>query len=149
MSQTMVGARAKVRVDGNIVGIFDSCQYGANLGTEGIFTLGRFSANEIAITSFELVNVNCSGFRIVDQGVHVLPAAPKLQDLLLFENIQLEVEDRKTGKNIAIVKECVPKSWNEGQQAKGTTKFSIVYEGIVLSDESGDQTESGGATTFP
>jgi hypothetical protein len=147
--KTMTGARAKVRVDGQIVGIFDSCQYGANIGTEPIHTLGRYSPNEISINSYEAVQVACSGFRIVDQGVHVLPAAPKLQDLLLFETVQLEVEDRQTGANIMVVKNCVPSNWGEAQQAKGSTRFNITYMGTVLSDESGDQEESGGATSLP
>ena len=147
--KTMTGARAKVRVDGEIVGIFDSCQYGANIGTEPIHILGRYSPDEISINSYEAVQVACSGFRIVDQGVHVLPAAPKLQDLLLFETVQLEVEDRQTGANIMIVKNCVPSNWGEAQQAKGTTRFNITYIGTVLSDESGDQEESDGATSLP
>lgn len=147
--KTMTGARAKVRVDGNIVGIFDSCQYGANIGTEPIHILGRYSADEISITSYEAVQVACSGFRIVDQGVHVLPAAPQLQDLLNFDSVQLEVEDRQTGVNIMIVKNCVPQNWGEAQQAKGTTRFNINYIGTILSDEAGDQDESDGATSLP
>lgn len=147
--QTMTGARAKVRVDGNIVGIFDSCQYGANIGTEAIHILGRYSPDEISINSYEAVQVACSGFRIIDQGMHVLPAAPKLQDLLGFDRIQLEVEDRQTGQQIAIVKNCVPQSWGEQQQAKGTTRMNITYLGTVLSDEDGDQVESDGATQLP
>jgi hypothetical protein len=147
--KTMTGARAKVRVDGNIVGVFDSCQYGANIGTEPIHILGRYSADEISITSYEAIQVSCSGFRIVDQGVHVLPAAPQLQDLINFDTVQLEVEDRQSGSNIMIVKNCVPQSWSEAQQAKGTTRFNITYLGTILSDESGDQDESDGATTLP
>jgi len=147
--RTMTGARAKVRVDGKIVGIFDSCQYGANIGTEPIHLLGRYSAAEISINSYEAVQVSCSGFRIIDQGVHVLPSAPQLQDLLNFETVQLEVEDRKEGKNIMIVKDCVPQNWGEAQQAKGTTRFNISYVGTRLSDESGDQDESDGATQLP
>jgi hypothetical protein len=147
--KTMTGARAKVRVNGQIVGIFDSCQYGANIGTEAVHLLGRYSPDEISITSYEAVQVACSGFRVIDQGVHVLPAAPKLQDLLLFETVQLEVEDRQTRQNIAIIKNCVPSSWGEAQQAKGNTRINITYIGTVYSDESGDQEESGGATTLP
>jgi len=147
--KTMTGARAKVRVDGNIVGVFDSCQYGANIGTEPIHILGRYSADEISITSYEAIQVSCSGFRIVDQGVHVLPAAPQLQDLLNFDTVQIEVEDRQSKENIMIVKNCVPQSWSEAQQAKGTTRFNITYLGTILSDESGDQDESDEATTLP
>lgn len=149
MSNTMVGARARVKVAGQYIGVFDSCSYGGSIGTEPVHILGRYSPPEISVTSYEAVSVSCSGFRIIDQGVHTLPAAPKLQDLLNFESIQLEVEDRKTGKTIAIVKNCVPSNWGENQQAKGTTRFNITYVGTVLSDESGDQDESSGASTFP
>lgn len=145
----MVGARAKVRVNGELVGMFDSCQYGANLGTEPIHTLGRYGAQEIAITSYEAIQVACSGFRIIDQGVHVLPAAPTLQELLSFESIQLEVEDRQSGQNIMIVKNCVPSNWGEAQQAKGTTRFNITYIGTVLSNESGDQDEADQPSILP
>ena len=147
--KSMTGARAKIRVDGQLVGIFDSCQYGANIGTEPIHLLGRYSAAEISVTSYEAVQVACSGFRIVDQGVHVLPKAPQLQDLLNLESVQIEVEDRQTGSNVAIIKNCVPSNWGEGQQAKGTTRFNITYIGTILSDESGDQDESAGASDLP
>ena len=149
MSSTMTGARAKVKVNGQYVGVFDSCSYGGSIGTEPIHTLGRYSPSEISITSYEAVQVQCGGFRIIDQGVHILPSAPKLQDLLNFESIQLEVEDRQSGKTIAIVKNCVPSNWGEQQNAKGTTKFNITYVGTVLSDESGDQDESAGASSLP
>jgi len=149
MSVTMTGARAKVKVNGQYVGVFDSCQYGGTVGAEAIHTLGRYSPAEISINSYEAVQASCSGFRIIDQGVHILPAAPKLQDLLNFESIQLEVEDRQSGKTIAIIKNCVPTNWSENQQAKGTTRFNISYLGTVLSDESGDQDESAGASSLP
>ena len=149
MQKTMTGARAIVKVDGAVVGVFDSCQYGASIGTEPVHILGRYSPDEISITSYEAVQVSCSGFRIIDQGVHVLPKAPKIQDLLQFQRVQLEIEDRQTGSNIMIVKNCVPSNWGEGQQAKGTTRFNISYIGTVLSDESGDQDENEGATALP
>jgi hypothetical protein len=148
MSVTMTGARAKVKVAGKYVGIFDSCQYGGNIGTEPIHTLGRYSPAEISITSYEAVQVSCSGFRIIDQGVHVLPAVPKLQDLLNFEAVQIEVEDRQTGKTIATIKNCVPSNWSESQQAKGTTRFNVSYIGTLLHDESGDEEESAGASSL-
>jgi len=149
VQKTMTGARAKVRVDGEVVGIFETCQYGANIGTEAIHLLGRYSPDEISITSYEAVQVACSGFRVIGQGVHVLPKAPKVQDLLQFETVQLEVEDRQTEQPVAIIKNCVPSSWGEAQQAKGTTRINITYIGTILSDEDGDQDESNGATTLP
>jgi hypothetical protein len=149
MSTTMTGARAKVKVGPNYVGIFESCSYGAQIGTEPIHTLGRYSANEISITSYEAVQVQCSGFRLIDQGVHKIASAPLLQQLLEFESVQIEVYDRQTEKNIAIITNCVPSNWSEAQNAKGTTKINITYIGTVLSDESGDQEESAGASVLP
>lgn len=151
--KTMVGARAKIKVgsgnDAKVVGLFDSCQYGANLGNEAVHILGRYSASEISITSYEAIQVQCSGFRVVDQGVHLLPQAPKLQDLLKLERISLEIEDRFSGKTIMSVNECVAVNWGEGQQAKATSKFSITYMGLVLSDESGEQNETEDPADLP
>jgi hypothetical protein len=146
---TMTGARAVVRVDQQVVGVFDSCQYGGNIGTEPIHTLGRYSASEISVTSYEAIQVSCSGFRVIGQGVHVLPKAPQLQDLINLETVQIEVQDRQTGENVMIVKNCVAQSWSEAQQAKGTTRFNVTYIGTVLSDESGDQEEKQDFTTLP
>jgi hypothetical protein len=147
--KVMTGARAKVKVDGQVVGVFDSCQYGANIGTEAIHMLGRYSPDEIAITSYEAIQVSCSGFRIIGQGVHVLPKAPKLDDLLKFERVQITIVDRQTEQNIMVVEGCVPSSWSEAQQAKGTTRFNITYIGLKLSDESGSQTETNEFTILP
>jgi hypothetical protein len=150
MSQsTMTGARAIVKVDGRAVGVFDSCQYGANIGNEPVHTLGRYSSNEIAITSYEAIQVGCSGFRVINNGVHTLPKAPKLQDLLNFTRVQLVIEDRQTAKIIMKVENCVPTSWSEAQNAKGTTKFNITYTGTVLSDETDTQVEERSATNLP
>lgn len=147
--KTFAGARALVYIEDQLVGLFESCQRGVNLGTEAIHTLGRFSAHEIAITSYEAVSVQCSGFRIIGQGVHVLPKAPKLQDLLTFNRIRISVVDRQSGSEIMNVQECVPANWNEGDQAKAISRLSITFIGTVMGDESGAQSESQGASELP
>ena len=75
------GARAKVFVKPTengtpqLVGIFDSCSYSVNIGAEAIHILGRFSPDEITQTSYEAVQVSCSGFRIIGNGAkRCLPA---------------------------------------------------------------------------
>ena len=147
--KTFNGSRAKVYVDDVLVGLYDSIQHGGALGTEAIHLLGRYSPDEIAITSYEAIQVSCSGFRVIGQGVHVLPKVPKLQDLLQFETIKLSIVDRQTGEETAVIRNCVPANWGEGNQAKATTKFNITYVGTILTDESGDQDESAGATSLP
>lgn len=149
MSNVLTGARAVVSVNGNVVGLFESCSYGANIGVEAIHILGRFSAAEITPTSYEAISVNCNGFRVINQGVHVLPAFPKLQDLLALGTVTLSIRDRQTGELIMTAIGCVPTTYNSGPNARSTTRISITYMGLVLSDESGDQSESAGAADLP
>jgi hypothetical protein len=155
MSTVMTGARAVIKVGDQVVGIFDSCQYGASIGTEPIHTLGRYSAVEISVTSYEAVQVSCSGFRIVKNNVHGLPKAPKLQNLISLETVNITVEDRKTGSPIATITNCVASNWSESLQAKGTTRFNITYIGTLLKAEDNkkekaieEQSEGQGATSF-
>lgn len=150
LAKTMTGARAKVYVDNVLVGIFDSCSYAVNVGAEAIHTLGRYSPQEIAQTSYEAVTVNCSGFRIIGNGGHVLPKMPKLQDLLNLDTVTLAVIDRQSTDNTPIltVQNCIPISYSTGYNAKATSRVQISYLGTHASDESGDQDE-GGAVTLP
>ena len=144
-SKTLTGNRAKVYVDGALVGIFDSCNYSTSLGTEGIFILGATSAREIAITSQELISLNCSGFRVVGSGVHILPKYPKLGDLLNFTGVTITVVDRATGVQVLTALNCVPNNTSENYNAKAVSKINVSYTGIRGFDESGDSDESDAA----
>lgn len=149
MSKVLTGARAIVEVDNQIVGIFESCNYGANIGAEPHFILGRFSAAEITANSYEAVSANCSGFRVVGNGVHTLPKMPKVQDLLNLGAITLTVRDRQTNETIARITGCVPISYSSGVNARASSRVQITYLGLILNDESGAQDESSGATNLP
>jgi len=144
--KVLVGARAKVYVNNNLVGIFESCTYNRSYGTEAIHLLGRYSPDEIAITSAEQVTLQCSGFRVVGNGVHVLPAVPKVQDLLNFEALTITVVDRQTNQTIMTVIGCVPNGDNGGVNAKATSRVSVSYVGTIMSDESGDDGEGDGVS---
>jgi hypothetical protein len=148
-SQVLTGARAKVYVNNQLVGIYETCTYNMNIGTEPIHLLGRYSAAEITPTSYEAVTISCSGFRIVGQGPHVLPAVPKLQDLLTLEAVTLAVVDRQSGDTILTAIGCVPNGYNGNHNARATSRITINYTGLRLSDESGDQDEGTGAVNLP
>lgn len=147
-SKVMVGARAKVYVNNQLVGLYETCTYNMNIGTEPIHLLGRYSPDEITPTSYEAITISCSGFRVVGQGPHVLPAVPKLQDLLGLEGVTLTVVDRQTGKAILTAIGCVPNSYNGNHNARATSRITINYTGLRISDESGDQDENG-AVSLP
>lgn len=147
--KVVTGGRAKVYVDNKLVGIFENCTISNTTGTEAIHLLGRYSPDEIAILSKEAVNINCSGFRVVGQGKHVLPKVPKVQDLLTFEPFTITIVDRQTGATMETVLGCVPTTDNTNYNAKATSRVNIAYIGILASDESGSQGEGGGAVDLP
>lgn len=150
-AKTMVGARGKVYVDNVLVGIFDSIDFSTNVGTEAIHLLGRYSAAEIVPTSYEAVSLNCSGFRLIGNGGHILPKMPKLQDLLQLETVTIAVTDRQGSANAApilVAQNCVPTSYGTGYSAKATSRIRISYMGTVAYDESGIQDE-GDAVNLP
>jgi len=148
-TKVFTGARAKVYVDDVLVGIFDSCTYAVNIGAEPIHILGRFSPDEITQTSYEAVTVNCSGFRIIGNGGHVLPKMPKLQDLLNLEAVTLAMIDRQGAAGsepIMSVQNCIPINYSTGANAKATSRVQITYLGTHHSDEAGAQDEGNGVT---
>ena len=149
-AKVFTGSRAKVYVDNVLVGIFDSCTYAVNIGAEAIHILGRYSPAEITQTSYEAVTVNCSGFRIIGNGGHVLPKVPKLQDLLELETVTLAMIDRqdKTNTPVMVVQNCIPINYSTGANAKATSRVQITYMGTHAYDESGPQDE-GGAVNLP
>lgn len=148
-SKVMVGARAKIYVNNQLVGIYETCTYNMNIGTEPIHLLGRYSPDEITPTSYEAVTISCSGFRVVGQGPHVLPAVPLLQDLLGLEGVTISIVDRQTGTAILTAIGCVANSYNGNHNARATSRITINYTGLRISDESGAQDESAGAVSLP
>jgi hypothetical protein len=147
-SKVMVGARAKVYVDNQLVGIFESCTWNTSVGVEPIHLLGRFGPDEITPTSYEAVTLNCSGFRVVGFGAHTLPKFPKVQDLLTLEGVTIAVVDRQTGQSILTAIGCVGTTHSGGYNARAASRVQINYTGLRISDESGAQDEAG-AVSLP
>lgn len=144
VAKVFSGAKAYITIDNQIVGLFDSCNYSVSVSAEAIHLLGRYSADEIVHTAYEAVQLDCSGFRVIGQGFHILPKAPKLEDLLNLESIQISVIDRggQPGDTpILTVNKCIPIRWGTGYQAKATSRINISYLGTNVSDESGNQAE--------
>mgnify|MGYP003325733643 CR=1 FL=1 len=148
MSKVLTGGRAVISVDNQVVGVFENCSYGANIGVEPIHILGRFGPAEITPTSYEAVNISCAGFRVVGNGVHTLPKFPKLQDILNLGSVTISIRDRQSGELIMTAIGCIPTSYNSAPSARATTRISISYVGLKVSDESGDQEEAG-AVSLP
>jgi len=149
MSKVVTGARAKVYIDNVLVGIFESVSVSNSTGVEAIHLLGRYTPDEIAITSKEAVNITASGFRVVGNGKTVLPKVPKIQDLLGFNPFTMAIVDRQTGQTMETILGVVPTTDNTNYNAKATSRININYMGIRASDEAGAQDEGAGAVSLP
>lgn len=149
VAKTMVGARATISIDTVTIGMFDSCDYSVSIGTEPIFTLGKYSAQEIVPTSYEIVTVNCSGFRVIGDNANKNIKAPDLSKLLRQEGITISIVDRQTGKNILSVNNCVATSYGTGYSAKSTSRIRVTYQGTTADDETNGPQGDGTATNFP
>ncbi len=158
-SQTLTGARVQLFLPNNVgtlvlAGVYENVSKNVSLGTEGIFTLGQYSAREIAITSYELVSLNCSGFRVLDHGVTIVGNFPTLAELLTYNAVTLKVVDRESGDTIMVVTGAVPNANTENHNVKATGKISISYVGIASfseneTDPSGNPTDGEGVGSWP
>lgn len=159
-SSVITGARATVQnAQGKIIGIFDSCSWGAALSLEDIHILGRYTSAEITVTSYNAVSVQCSGYRVYnasqsnfspDEAVGTGANFPLVQNLLNLQDFTLSVYDRQNPTTpIAVIQNCVPQSFNNSVNARTVSKLSMSYMGVLVYDETGPQGESAGAATLP
>jgi len=146
LQKVLHGARAQLIVNGKIVGVFTSCQWGVNYDAVPNFILGRYSPAEITYTGQEAISVTATGFRVVDNGAYVAAALPKLQELMTHEDIALALFDRQTGKQILTVVGVRPTGYTSGTAARSVSDFTVNYLGLRAEDESGSQGEASGAS---
>jgi hypothetical protein len=145
-AKTMTGARARLIIDGKLIGIFQMCHYALNFHAAPVYILGNYAPQEITLTSQEPITVTCRGWRIIDQGPHTAQGGrvPKLQDLLRHEDISISIFDRQTNKEIMTVVGCRPIGYNTDLSTGNQQQITVTFQGLKLSDETGDQDDIGG-----
>jgi len=156
---TVTGGRALLYLPNNtgtlqLAGVYDTVSRTRGLSVEAIHTLGQYSAREIAVTAYNEVTLNCSGFRVVGAGTTVLGNFPTLGALLGYSGSVVKVVDRQTGDTIMVVTGAMPTSDSENYSARATTKTNISYTGIAAFDESttdasGNPTDGEGTPSWP
>ena len=133
----LTGARAKIIINGNNVGLFSQCSWSLRQSKEPIYILGRFHPAEIVPTSQEPVTVSLSGYRVVDSDPYKVAGATMLKDLLNEEDFSIAVQDRQTGKTIFTAVGCRVTGWSSGVASRGVSDIRIDVLGIKGEDEAG------------
>jgi hypothetical protein len=145
-AKTMTGARARLIVDGKLIGIFQECRYALQFHSAPVYILGNYAPQEITLTSQEPVTVVCTGWRVIDLGPHSAQGGkvPRLQDLLQHEDISISIFDRQTNKEIMTVVGVRPTGYSTDLATGNQQRITVTFQGLKLSDETGDQDDIGG-----
>lgn len=151
----MNGARAKCFLTKpgqppQLVGIFTSVSYGLQYDAQPAYTLGAFAPREIDYTAQEPVNIQASGWRVVNNGPHIQALIPRLQDLLNHEYLTMTVVDRQTGLTIANIIDVRPTSYQTPIANRQLVEQSFSFIGRLIGDESPDTgADEPGAVVLP
>lgn len=137
-AKILTGARAKVSINGNIVGLFANCSWSIRQDKAPAYILGRYNPAEITPTSQEPVTISLTGYRVVDAGPYAVANATLLRGLLEEEDFSVTVIDRQTGKNIFKADGCRVTGWSSGVAARGVSDIRIDVIGIKGEDEYGE-----------
>lgn len=113
------------------------------------FILGRYTCASLDYTAVEPVQVNMSGYRVVDHGPHADGHLPKVQDLLNATYCQLVCVDRQTLKEVAVIRDMLIGGYSGGFAARQLSQLSMSGTGIVVADESSENYEAADAASLP
>lgn len=148
-SKAMNGARAKVIVNGKLIGIFTAISYGLSYRAEPTYILGKEEADEINYTSQEVISIRASGWRVIGHGAHSAIGLPKLREILNQPTTIVTLFDRQTGVNFAKVREVKVTGFSTSITARQQQEITVEMVGIYLEDESGVNGGSTDATSVP
>lgn len=159
-SKVLHGARAVLWIGTAAIGIFNNVQYGVNYDVSPVYILGRASAAELPYTGMEVVEITCSGFRILDFGPFAVidkatgaSLVPKLQDILTYQDITVSLHDRLETDpekgTIMVVTNVKPRGFSSSVGARGLQEMTVNLVGLHLADEAGANNEPASAVDLP
>lgn len=154
MKQTIFnGQRAKVYIQTGgdqgqkkLIGLFTNVSGSLGYSVQEAYILGRSSVAEFVYTGMEPVRLSLSGFRVINSGPFAIQTVPKLQEILQYEGITVEVEDRTTGLTALKVFDCFIERFSFGFGARSISNIEVSMVGSTYGDESADFAEAPGAT---
>lgn len=136
-AKIFTGARAKVSINGNTVGLFANCNWSVRQDKAPAYILGRYNPAEITPTSQEPVTLSLTGYRVVDAGPYQVANASLLRDLLTEEDFDVTVTDRQTNRIIFQARGCRVTGWSSGAASRGVSDIRVDVIGLVGEDEYG------------
>jgi hypothetical protein len=160
VSKVMHGARAILWIGTTPIGIFNNVSFGVQYDISPVFLLGRTAAAELVYTGMEVVQVQASGFRVMEHGPFATvdqatgaALVPKLQDILNYEDLVVSLHDRlETDPDKSVIMTLTnvkPQGFTSSVGARGLQDVTVTFQGLHLSDESGPNNEDPTAVDLP
>lgn len=146
-SKVLTGARAKILINGQVVGLFSNCSWSVRQSKEPLFILGRYSPAEITPTTQEPVSLSLTGYRVVDSGPYKVANATLLKNLLQEEDFTVTVLDRQTGRQVFQCLGARVSGWSSGISARGVSDIRVDVSGLLGFDEFGAAQGEGEGNT--
>lgn len=148
-SKILHGARAVLYLGNQPQGIFNSCSYSMGYDVAPAWILGRFSPAELVYTGAEVVNLNLSGYRVLDNGSFETGRIPLLSELLTAEGYTVMLMDRATDKIIMKVVDAKPTGFSGSVSSRSLQEQSMTMQGLIFQEGERVNAESGKATSIP
>jgi hypothetical protein len=147
IAKSIVGARLKLYINGQLAGIFGSVDVAVSYGIDPVSILGRYDTAELVYTSMAPVTLNATGFRVSGNGPYEIANVPQLQELLNDQDFGVSVVDRQN-PSITIMQVSGVRATGFSQDAgsRGLMGLTVNFIGIGFSDESGSQGDTGAVT---
>jgi hypothetical protein len=150
-AKVMTGARAKVLINNQEVGLFTNCTWSMTQGKVPLFILGRFSPVEITPVDQDAVRLSLSGFRVIGSGPYAVANATQLKNLLNEEDFAVAIVDRQSGERIFTAVGCRVLGWSSGVSSRGVSDVRLDIMGLKGEDETSSKNggdDEPGAASF-
>jgi hypothetical protein len=147
-SKIFTGARAKVTINGKVVGLFSNASWSIRQEKAPQFILGRYNPAEITPTTQEAVQLTLTGYRVIDAGPYAVAGASHLYQLLTEEDFSVSIEDRQLKKSIFQANGCRVTGWSSGAASRGVSDIRVDIIGTIAWDESVKSDEDTGAVNL-
>lgn len=133
-SNTFSGARARFKVDGNIVGFAAGVSGSESIDYEPVDVLDLLEVREFVPVAYR-ATLSAQIFRVIGQSLKALGIFPQEQNILTSGDLTCTVEDRITGSTMAQFEAVKCSEHAFDITARGIVSENVTFVTIRLKDE--------------
>lgn len=133
-SNVFSGARARFKIDGNIIGFAGGVNGSESIDYEPIDVLDLLEVREFVPVAYR-ATLSAQIFRVIGQSVKALGIFPTQENILTSGDLTCAVEDVKTGNTMAQFEACKAQEHSFDITARGIVSENVTFVTIRLRDE--------------